>query len=162
MCHFDVTKPDPAGGLVIEGLPEAFTPGERYLLTVALRRPGMERGGFELAARYADGEKQGTQAGELRATNPRAAVSNHKEIDYAHHTVKGTDLSAADAATWQIEWTAPAQPAGPVVFHTAGNAGNGDDSQFGDHIYAASTAVPGVTDSPSAETQSSRTPDPRR
>ena len=40
VCHFDVPEPDPAGGLVIEGVPEAFTPGERYLLTVAAAAAG--------------------------------------------------------------------------------------------------------------------------
>lgn len=147
-CHFDVPEPDPAGSLVIEGLPEAYSAGARYLLTIRLQRPDMGRGGFEIAARYGEGAAQGKQAGALHTSGARVAVTEHDGVDYVHHTAEGTQTRGSDTAAWQVEWTAPAQPAGSVVFHVAGNAADGDESQLGDHVYTASAAVQQATGNP--------------
>lgn len=138
-------EPDPAGSLAIEGLPEAYSAGTRYLLTIRLQRPDMGRGGFEMAARYAEGTARGEQAGALHTSDARVAVTEHEGVGYAHHTAEGTQPQGSDTAAWQVEWTAPAQPAGPVVFHVAGNAADGDESQLGDHVYTASAAVKQAT-----------------
>ena len=59
-------------------------------------------------------------------------------VQYASPVRPGIQLTAAGRIEWVIEWTAPATAAGPVVFHAAGNAANGDESQFGDFIHTAS------------------------
>ena len=57
----------------------------------------------------------------------------------------GTALARPGAASWTVEWRAPATaaPAGPtaVVFHAAANAANDDASEFGDLIYTASATT---------------------
>jgi hypothetical protein len=42
---------------------------------------------------------------------------------------------ADNAGGWRVEWTAPDDAAGAVIFHVAANAANGDKSESGDFIY---------------------------
>lgn len=139
-CHFDGEVNAPGGTLAIEGVPEIYIAGERYVVTVTLSRPEMQRGGFQLAARFADGEREGRQAGSLRALSDRAGVTSgpDNEVLYAQHTEPGTALVSPDTARWTVEWTPPESGEGSVVFHIAANTANGDDSAFGDLIYLRS------------------------
>src|SRR5687767_7057659 len=52
-CHLDYPSNNSSGSLRIDGIPERYTPGERYQLTVRLTHPQLERGGFEMASRFA-------------------------------------------------------------------------------------------------------------
>ncbi len=137
-CHFDQELDAPGGALTLGGVPEAYAPGARYRLRVALARPAMQRGGFQLAARFAEGEQAGRQAGTLRPVDDRVEVvlDDSSAVAYAHHTGAGTLLEAPEAARWTVEWTAPEAASGRVVFHVAANAANDDDSELGDYIYA--------------------------
>jgi hypothetical protein len=137
-CHADGPLNDSLGRIVVEGLPERYASGKRYRITVTLSRPEMRLGGFQLSARFAGGERAGRQAGTLRATDDRARLSDTAGVQYAGHTAAGSALTGRDSARWVIEWTAPAAPAGAVVFHTAANAANDDDSELGDNIYTRS------------------------
>lgn len=137
-CHFDSDVNTVGGMLTISGVPEAYRPGETYRLTVRVAKPEMVVGGFELAARFADGASKGKQAGALRAVDGRAQIDSISGIQYAGHTKLGIRPASPAAAEWAIDWTAAADAAGPIVFHAAGNAGNGDESQFGDFVYTAS------------------------
>jgi hypothetical protein len=141
-CHSDAALNESGGTLEVSGLPAAYAPGRTYDLVVALRRAGMQRGGFELAVRYADGAAAGTQAGALQAVNARAeaAPDSANHVTYLRHTLAGTNVSG-DSIRWLFRWTAPGEPRGPVVFHVAGNAANYDDSPLGDFIYATAVTV---------------------
>jgi hypothetical protein len=132
-CHFDQTLNDPEGSLTLEGLPETYTAGTWYRLTVNLRRPNMRKGGFQLAARF----KTGKQAGSLRAVDERVELVQEafSEIQYAQHTRAGTSLVSSDTARWTVEWMAPTTGKEVVIFNVVANAANDDASQFGDYIY---------------------------
>lgn len=139
-CHFDQPLNAPNGSLAIEGLPNAYTAGQRYRLTVRLQRPEMGRGGFQLSARFASG----AQAGSLRAADEQRATIVQVDstgVQYAAHTRAGTEPVAPDTARWVLEWTAPDTTAGPVLVHVAANAANFDASEFGDFIYTAQQRV---------------------
>src|SRR5512132_3088641 len=62
LCHFDNPINAPGGSLTLDGVPQAFVPGETYGLTVTISRDGLRRGGFEIAARFASGRQRGRQA----------------------------------------------------------------------------------------------------
>lgn len=142
-CHFDNPLNEPSGSLTVSGMPDRFSPGDSYRITVALTRPGMQRAGFQLAIRYAAGARAGTPAGVLLAGDSRVAVAAAPSgVPYAQHTIVGATLAGTDSAEWTVEWRAPAR-AGTVSLHVAANAANGDQSEFGDHIY-----VRGVTAAP--------------
>jgi len=103
---------------------------------VVLSVPETVRAGFQLSARFEDGG----QAGSWQALDARAAVADSSGIAYAHSTLSGTDPERGDHAVWGLSWTAPREGR-PVQFHLAANSANGDNSPFGDLVYATSTEV---------------------
>jgi hypothetical protein len=137
MCHMGAELNDPAGSLMIEGVPERYTPGQAYRLIVRLRRPQMAAAGFQLSARTA----AGAQAGTLAAPQGAAAVKveTGAGIHYAGHTEPGSRLATPGAAEWQVVWTAPAS--GPVTFSASANAADDDRSPLGDYVYALERAA---------------------
>jgi hypothetical protein len=144
-CHFDAPEEPAAGGLVVEGVPERYAPGEAYTLLLTLRDPGLERAGFQLAARFAEGEAAGRQAGRLATDGSGAEVVEHGDppVLFARQTLAGSRPLATHETTWTLRWTAPAEGAGSVVFHAAANAGNDDDSELGDVVHTATARSAG-------------------
>jgi hypothetical protein len=134
-CHDGNALNDPAGALELRGVPEeGYEPGRTYRVTVALRRPGMARGGFQIAARWMSGADSGRQAGRWATPDARTATTTQRDVVFVHHTEAGAEASP-DSAAWTMEWTAP-EAAGPVVFHVAANAADGGGSAFDDYVYA--------------------------
>jgi hypothetical protein len=135
-CHFEAEVNEKPGQLTIDGVPDRFAAGERYLLTIELSRPGMKMGGFQLAARMESG---GMQAGTI-APGPgeteRIAVELQSGVQYASQRRPGTALAASDTARWTLVWTAP-MATGPVQIHVAANAADNDESIRGDYVYTA-------------------------
>ncbi len=129
-CHFDHDLNEPGGSLEIRGLPEAYTPGERYLLSIVLRNPELRRGGFQLAIRDAGG----AQAGELGVRDAGVEVVEAGGVRYAQHTRTGSRPVDAGVARWTVVWLAPDR-IGEVTLNVAANAANGDASEFGDRVY---------------------------
>ena len=134
-CHADNDLNEPGGTLVIDGVPRSYAAGRTYELKVLLRRAGMLRAGFQLAARFEDGDSTGRPAGALEPADVRTQVvwDTTTHIGYIEHSPVGTSVINA-ATEWKIRWTAPA-PRGLVVFNVAANAANDDDSPLGDYIY---------------------------
>jgi hypothetical protein len=135
-CHFDNPLNAPGARLGVSGFPRSYTPGRRYAIAVRLERPGLARGGFQLAVRYADGGPAGLQAGRLAAPDNRVKVieAGDPAVQYAEHTPAGTAATSGSLG-WRVTWTAPAGAGGPVVLHVAANAANDDQSALGDFIY---------------------------
>lgn len=142
-CHFGAPVNDTAGSLTIDA-PARFRAGEEYRIGVRLTRPGMAAAGFQLAIRFADGDRAGRQAGTLEAVDPGTAVTTDTTtgILYAHQTEAGASLGANGEAAWELRWIAP-PTRGDVVVHAAANAANDDASEFGDFIYATKLRIAG-------------------
>jgi hypothetical protein len=137
-CHFDNPVGDPTGHLAVSGVPDAYAAGSEYVLKIALRRPGLSRGGFQVAARVASGPRAGSQAGRLSPADDRVQVvrdPDHPSIDYAQHTTTGTRAAGEGELAWTVRWIAPEWAGDQVVFHVAANAANDDSSPLGDFIY---------------------------
>jgi hypothetical protein len=136
-CHFHEAPNSGPGRLTIDGVPARFDAGAQYTLTITLTRPGMKRAGFQLAARFKD---SGAQAGTLvsgAGEGDRVGIGTQDGVQYAGQKQAGAPVDGADGAKWTITWTAPAS-GGPVVFHAAANAADGNDSADGDFVYTAS------------------------
>lgn len=131
-CHMDYEVDSGPGSLSLEGLPERVRPGATYELRVVLRHAGMERGGFQIAARTAGG----LQAGALEPVSDRTAPSEWDGVTYVSQTEAGS-FAGGDSLAWTIRWTATDSADGAVLFHAAANAANGDDSPFEDYIYTS-------------------------
>ena len=132
-CHFDGPA-QPKGVVSLGGVPDEYRPGSVYRLVVAIRDSTALRGGFQLAARVAAGPHAGTQAGTLCATSARVTVATDStRVQYASHA----GAAKADSLEWFVDWHAPAQDVGGVVFHVAANSANDDASMLGDAILLA-------------------------
>ncbi len=134
-CHWDGTENDGVGRLQVSGFPEEYEPGVDYELGISLRHPELVVAGFQLAVRTRDGE---AQAGALGLPDPdegRVAILVDREVEFAHHTVSGTEPVENAAARWSLQWTAPETGSGTALLHISAVAGDGDDSQMGDAVY---------------------------
>jgi hypothetical protein len=140
-CHFGAPLNDSTGTLTIEA-PSVYEPGHAYRLVVRLDQPAMEVAGFQLAVRFADGKRSGTQAGVVSPGDDRTTVTADTAtgVAYGHHAVSGTALTAPGTARWAVEWVAPTGD-DAVVVHVAANAANDDASEFGDLVYATSRRI---------------------
>lgn len=133
VCHQGAGLNVWGDGLLLEGRPKVYVPGQTYPLTVRLARSGMGRGGFQVAVRFIDGAQAGGQAGALvpRDSTTRISQLPNRPVQYLGHT---RAPAVPDSMSWIFDWTAPAS-GGAVVFNLAANAANNDDSELGDHIY---------------------------
>jgi hypothetical protein len=137
-CHWNNDLNDPAGRISLAGLPERYTPGERYSITVEIAHPELVKAGFQMSARFEDG----ANAGEFRGADDRteAIPDDGGTITYIQHTRMGSVAAARGQSRWEVAWTAPGS-GGAVVFHLAGNAANGDLSPLNDFVYTASAST---------------------
>lgn len=132
-CHFDYDINHEGGSLTVEGLEEKYVAGKQYELVVTVESERLEKGGFQMTARFEDG----TQAGQFEWTGDRIGFtpSVSDTIQYLQHTAAGTNPTAEKEVRWSFVWEAPRNDSGPVIFNIAANAGNDDLSPFGDWIY---------------------------
>lgn len=136
-CHSGDKVNASPGSLTIS-VPQRYSPGKTYAVTITLKRPGMAIGGFQLTARF---EAGGAQAGTLALADgqqDRVNVLTDRGVQYAYHLRPGSQLTAAGVVRWTLRWTAPAGSRA-VLFNAAANAANGDDSQSGDFVYTSRT-----------------------
>lgn len=133
-CHFDYDINPEGGSLNISGIPDTPKPGKDYEITVTVQSDHLEVGGFQMTARFEDG----TQAGEFLWEGDRLMFtpSVTDSIQYLQHSREGTSPNGKREVSWAFIWKAPNLVLGDVLFHIAANAGNHDDSSFGDWIYA--------------------------
>lgn len=160
-CHSDAQLDTPDATVTVDGFPDRYDPGGRYLITISIAGAGQVRGGFQAAVRFAEGPRRGLQAGRLEPSDEhtRVRVDTLTSVQYAHHTedgaepvggagaepvgVAGAEPVGDERATWVVRWTAP-EDALAVVLHVAANSANGDNSPFGDLIQTAERRSEGV------------------
>ena len=138
VCHNDNPLNAPGGSLSVDGVPAAYSAGERYPITVTIRRDGLRRGGFEIAARFAGGRDKGRQAGSWTLRDARAQLIpglGDPTLTFVQHNLAGSRPATPGQNSWTIEWRAPSAAKAPVQFNVAANAANNDDSPLGDYIY---------------------------
>lgn len=141
ICHEGDDVNAFGGSVAILDLPNAYEPGEAYVLRVSLEAPETGVAGFQLSARHAAGPLRGKPAGTVRGIDSRVTVTMHETGQpYAHHTPVGTEVVTSEGSSWLVEWTAPLEGEA-VVFHVAANSANGDNSPLLDLVYVAEASV---------------------
>lgn len=146
-CHIDYTVNEEGGTLELLGLPEAgYRPGESLRLEVRLHHAELERAGFQLTSRFAAGDAEGEQAGTLEAGDgQQLQTPSYTPIAYLGHALGGIEPTGEGERRWHFTWTAPdaaAAAPGPVVFHVAANAADGDGMEWGDRVYTLEVKLP--------------------
>jgi glucose/arabinose dehydrogenase len=133
-CH---TVPAESTGTLTLGVPQSYTPGQTYDITVAhsTADPTRVRWGFEMTALDAADERAGSFAPADELTRVISGEGPFPGREYVEHTTGGTFPGRQNGASWTFRWTAPNEDVGPVTFYVAGNQANGDGSSAGDNIY---------------------------
>lgn len=141
-CHFDYDLNPDDGRLVVSGIPGRISGGENIEIQIRLERKELGRAGFQLSARYSDGKQAGhfDPGADDRIMFSKAVPDT---LEYIQHSQRGSEPLSEHKTSWSLTWVAPDSLAGPVVFNIAANAGNGDQSEFGDFIYAEEIKVDG-------------------
>ena len=133
-CHFDYDLNPKEGTLTVSGIPKTITAGETVEIDIAIEREALGATGFQMSARYNDG----SQAGRFLIENDDRLMfsqSTPDSLQYVQHSSEGSKPSSEKSNSWKIWWQSPENPQGSVIFNIAANAGNGDQSEFGDYIY---------------------------
>src|SRR5215210_6388092 len=133
-CH---TTPAQSSGTLTLNVPDKYTPGQTYDITVAHASGDATRvrWGFQMTALDAADQKAGAFAPADDLTRVLNGEGPFPAREYVEHTSKGTFPGQQNGAGWTFRWTAPAEDVGPVTFYLAGNQANGDGSSAGDNIY---------------------------
>lgn len=132
-CHFDYDlNMTDRGSLTVDGLNDFYIPDHTYELKVTIQSEQLEKGGFQMTSRFEDG----SQAGSFNWDGDRLMYtpSIDSDVQYIQHSQKGTSVTNPRTVEWIFNWIAP-NSTEPVLFNIAANAGNDDDSAFGDWIY---------------------------
>lgn len=129
-CHAGSAPNTGGGSFRIEGLPEAYVPGQRYTVRVVIAHAGFKKWGFMLSATDAGGK----QMGQFITDDPAVDVKVSGNATYVKHSFNGTDSFGA-SRSWTVQWQAPA--AGQVVFDAQGLAADGSNNSVGDFTYTA-------------------------
>lgn len=139
-----------SGSVTLLSPPTWYRPGSTYRLTLQLAS-GQTAGsagrvwGFQLTALDASGGAAGAFAnvpgqGTMTVVGTGSYAGRpYVEVNSENHA------SAASPVSWQVDWTAPANPAGAVTFRFVGLAGNGTGSSAGDWVYTGSYAIADTT-----------------
>ncbi|MCY3698724.1 MAG: hypothetical protein OXH46_03655 [Gemmatimonadetes bacterium] len=139
-CHFGAPLNEPGAALQVLGLDGGYRPGQRHPVTVRFESFDMLAAGFQGAFRFADGDRRGAGAGEIRPLDDRVTVVRGENgTEYVQHTRAGSTPTDG-VAQWTFEWRAPDADA-PVVLHLAANSGGGDDSPLDDLVYTLSITL---------------------
>jgi hypothetical protein len=143
-CHAtSPLNPDGLGRLGLEGLPERYQAGRRYVLSLRVEHPAADRQrwGFEVTAVDA-GTLAG--AGRFEVEEPEATQVIESGVvgrQYVAHTEPGTALGRAGGTRWTFAWVAPEAGGGEVAFYAAVNAANGDGAKEGLHLFDGAVAA---------------------
>ena len=151
-CHtgFPLNSTDGGGFIRFTGLPNKYTPGAQYPVTVTVNQNNAVVFGFQATALNRSGQNAGTftrlQQNPQQTQIVQGVVSiNGQNVtrNYIEHTLEGTIPAQGQFNTksWIFNWTAPAQRIGRVNFHAAGNGANSDGGTSGDYIYSTVATV---------------------
>jgi len=170
-CHgsFGPANSDPQGSVVIEGL-EPYT-GSTQQLRITIKHPLAERTGFQLTARFVNGN--GTLgAGNFEpidnttkvvcddgSSDPNNVGSpgpcSAEQLQWIEHAAPQPAQPGTGVATYNIQWRPPANENGAVVFYVSAVAAWGTGSAHSERVYDATaradlstTAQCGITDAP--------------
>jgi len=178
-CHVGTTNDSRNSGSVSVAFPNGqnYVPGvkQHLVVTIADSASTQRAWGFQLTARLAT--NTATLAGTFASTDSSTFLmcsgSNlftQLEVDYSpsktqtcpatfplqfiEHSIAGYNASKGHTGsqTYEFDWTPPATAQGNIMVYVAGNAANGDLTERGDHIYAASyTLTPGSAANPTLD-----------
>lgn len=123
-CHYDGEPILDSAAIKFEGVPDRYTLGSAYFVAVIFARTDIGHSGLLVTASGGEFSAGGgflvENGNEIRSIRPKKAEGDTK---------------------WHMLWHAPMAPIGSVTFYIAVNAGNDDQSSFGDVIHFKTVTV---------------------
>ncbi|MBD3616360.1 MAG: hypothetical protein HUJ22_07285 [Gracilimonas sp.] len=141
-CHFDYDLNKGEGRFSVSGIPNKIQPGKAYKFEIIVEREDLGKAGFQLSSRVRDGR----QAGVFEISENERLMFTEQvpdSLQYVQHSTSGTVPTETGKNRWVVKWHAPEFIEDSIYFNIAANAANGDQSEFGDWIYAKEYVVPG-------------------
>lgn len=113
-----------------------------YEIDIILEHPDMQKSGFQLVLRNEDG----SNAGEIRIVREQEMKlePGFDNLRYLTHLELGNQPEQKGKKSWSFEWISDEELKN-VWMYISANAGNGDESQFGDWVYVDSLKIEGLT-----------------
>jgi len=139
-CHTDYEVNSGPGSFQLLGVPNVYTPGKTYPITIRISQKGQSRWGFQVTAIGGDSARSGEIAkhDDNLTQLDTDEVRGHERF-YLKHTRRGTQRGTENGpVSWQFTWKAPDDSSEVVSFYAAGNAANGNRENSGDYIYQTS------------------------
>ena len=132
-CHSSFPLNSGTGTVALTGVPTVWRPGQQYSITITTSQEDAVIFGYQMTVIDSLGRRAGTLVAPV--TSPTQSqviagtvVGNMRQ--YAEHTIDGILPTMFGSKSWNINWTAPAQPLGKVSFYVAGNAYSRNDILF--------------------------------
>jgi uncharacterized protein (TIGR03437 family) len=146
VCHNSFPLNSPGGRVVIEAY--HYRPGQTQTIKVTVSHPEAIKWGFQLTAREA--KNAAARAGTFTLGGVRVRCSdvlNGRDVsavqpcpenanEFAGHNENIVFGGANGAKTFEVQWTAPVNDVGNILFYAVGNAANNTTGNQGDRIYS--------------------------
>lgn len=139
-CHFDSEAVSLSPALSLQGLDERLGPGQAYPLLLRFRSANALRAGFLIMAEGTDGAGATLPAGSFKPVDEETEA-NGAEL---RSNTAGSRPGDPNAVEWRFEYNAPQASSGikAIRFYIAANAGNDDESPFGDIVHLQAVRLP--------------------
>ena len=149
-CHTSFKlNPDSDGQLSVTGVPEVYTPGMQYSLTLSLMHPTAKTWGFQITAVDSKGDPIGKFViTDQKNTQIVEGGGPRENRSYVEHTEAGNAANKTGGNSWTFAWVAPDSNVGNASFYACANAANGDEKPIGDRIYTKSPSPVAVAKAP--------------
>lgn len=151
-CHTTYGLNPPGGYVRIEAF--HYRPGETQTIKVTVSHPEAKKWGFQLTARRASdlNQRAGTfllggvriRCSDIpvgRDLTPSEPACPANELEFAGHTPELTTGGVNGSKTFEVEWKAPENDVGDIVFYASGNASNEGLGNQGDRIYNTNLTI---------------------
>lgn len=125
-----------SAAIEVDGWPESFIAGKRYLLTLRFRPPTGRTAGFQVTT-IVEGEAQTESEAGADSDRGKAGVfvCGPDGVEIAGAGIRSlVPRPIEDGLSWSFAWRAP-DTAADIVFHVAASASNDDASPFGDIVH---------------------------
>lgn len=146
-CHNVEPNSGPGGVFMsVNGAPMddyKYIPNETIEVLVRVADPSQGRWGYQITARPESdgcvnaGKFQQVPGSIVRASD-EAIGSCGAGLEFGIHAFAA---AGPNEATFTINWTAPSEDIGPIIFAAAGNAANGNGEKTGDNVYTTTARV---------------------
>lgn len=157
-CHSDYAVNTGTANIIFDlgGADTGYTPGHTYDINVAVKKTGLQAGGFLLTV-LRDNDATTTpgtftltdtiRTQKVDPSNPHVQGCALQNKVYVEHTYQGHTGTIAGENSWVFKWQAPASSAGNVTFYLAVVEADYNGDEFGDYVYTQKVTSPGPVNS---------------